>query len=463
MSGLRVHGRGAVHTRSTCTAPCATRSTARCPSRSATASTRSRWCERYGADALRYTLVSGHVGRAPTSSSIPTTSRRRSRRAATSPTSCGTRAASSCPISTARPARSPGRRRTSVRRDELTLADRWIIARCDATVREATDAYERVPAQRGGQRRSTGSSGATWPTGTSSRSSRGSTATRPAATSPGPWRPRPSTWRSACCIRSCRSSPRRSGAGFPAGRRRPRSRWRRGPGPTRGPRMPTALARVRPGAGGGGRHPRHPRRVRRAAGPDRACGREPGRTGADRARSSASGGTIVRLAKLSELVLRRARRAGRRARGALGRHRGVRAAGRRHRRRAASASGSARRSSGSPSWSVAGEEAGQRAVRLPRAGGGRAARAREARHLAGAARGAGAEARAAGVRHLRRERGRSPRLRLSPAVVWPAPGSSRRRAALPTRRRRSWSRPGPTRLPRSSRISRATSSSASTR
>jgi valyl-tRNA synthetase len=31
----------------------------------------------------------------------------------------------------------------AVRRDELTLADRWIIARCEATVREATEAYER--------------------------------------------------------------------------------------------------------------------------------------------------------------------------------------------------------------------------------------------------------------------------------------------------------------------------------
>jgi valyl-tRNA synthetase len=31
----------------------------------------------------------------------------------------------------------------AVRREELTLADRWIIARCDATVREATAAYER--------------------------------------------------------------------------------------------------------------------------------------------------------------------------------------------------------------------------------------------------------------------------------------------------------------------------------
>ncbi len=32
---------------------------------------------------------------------------------------------------------------TVVRRDELTLADRWIIARCDAAVRETTDALER--------------------------------------------------------------------------------------------------------------------------------------------------------------------------------------------------------------------------------------------------------------------------------------------------------------------------------
>jgi valyl-tRNA synthetase len=34
-------------------------------------------------------------------------------------------------------------RPSAVRRDELTLADRWIIARCDATVREGTEAYER--------------------------------------------------------------------------------------------------------------------------------------------------------------------------------------------------------------------------------------------------------------------------------------------------------------------------------
>ncbi|HEV7364408.1 MAG TPA: valine--tRNA ligase [Gemmatimonadales bacterium] len=36
-----------------------------------------------------------------------------------------------------------GRNSDVIRRDELTLADRWIIARCDATVAEATEAYQR--------------------------------------------------------------------------------------------------------------------------------------------------------------------------------------------------------------------------------------------------------------------------------------------------------------------------------
>jgi valyl-tRNA synthetase len=36
-----------------------------------------------------------------------------------------------------------GRHPRALHRDELTLADRWIIARCDATISEATDAYER--------------------------------------------------------------------------------------------------------------------------------------------------------------------------------------------------------------------------------------------------------------------------------------------------------------------------------
>jgi valyl-tRNA synthetase len=36
-----------------------------------------------------------------------------------------------------------GAHQAAIRREELTLADRWIIARCDATVVEATEAYER--------------------------------------------------------------------------------------------------------------------------------------------------------------------------------------------------------------------------------------------------------------------------------------------------------------------------------
>ena len=93
-----------------------------------------------------------------------------------------------------------GRSPVVVRRKELTLADRWIIARCEATVREATEAYERFRLNEAA-RRSTASSGATSPTGTSSRSSRGSTATVPGAMWPAPSRPRPSTWRCGCCTR----------------------------------------------------------------------------------------------------------------------------------------------------------------------------------------------------------------------------------------------------------------------
>jgi valyl-tRNA synthetase len=42
-----------------------------------------------------------------------------------------------------RPRPLAGRAANVVRREELTLADRWTIARCDATVREATESYER--------------------------------------------------------------------------------------------------------------------------------------------------------------------------------------------------------------------------------------------------------------------------------------------------------------------------------
>ena len=53
------------------------------------------------------------------------------------------------------------------------------------------------------------------------RSSRDSTATRPAATSRAPSRSAPSTWRSGCCTRSCRSSPRRSGSASRGGATEP--------------------------------------------------------------------------------------------------------------------------------------------------------------------------------------------------------------------------------------------------
>ena len=58
-----------------------------------------------------------------------------------------------------------------------------------------------LPAERGGRAPSIGSSGATSPTGTSSRSSPGCTAISLGATWPVPSPPRPSTSPSACCIR----------------------------------------------------------------------------------------------------------------------------------------------------------------------------------------------------------------------------------------------------------------------
>ena len=285
MSGLHFMGEVPVHHGCTSTAPCATRSIARCPSRSATGSIRSRWSSDTAPTrcATRWCRA---CRSAPTSSSIPTTSRPRSARAATSPTSCGTPAASSCPTWTARPARSRGRAANVVRRDELTLADRWIIARCDATVREATEAYERFRLNEAAAAvyRFIWSDLADWyieqikprlygdvPGGDVARAVAAQTFDvalrllhpvmpfvtealwqrfpgRPAeaSISVAPW-PRP--------------DPRAEDAGRPA--------------------------RVRAGPGGRRRHPRHPRRVRRAAGPGGAGGRQPGRSGARRRDSSA--------------------------------------------------------------------------------------------------------------------------------------------------------------------------------
>ncbi|MGH7525726.1 MAG: valine--tRNA ligase [Gemmatimonadales bacterium] len=98
--------------------------------------------ERYGADALRHSLVSGmSVGTDVIldpddleSSFAP------GRNFANKLWNAGRFILSNLEGST-RPL--AGRARDVVRREELTLADRWIIARCEATVGEATAAYER--------------------------------------------------------------------------------------------------------------------------------------------------------------------------------------------------------------------------------------------------------------------------------------------------------------------------------
>jgi valyl-tRNA synthetase len=98
--------------------------------------------EKYGADALRYSLVSGmSVG---TDVILDPNDLEGSfaagRNFANKLWNAGRFILSNLPGSTRPLAGShPG----AIRRDELTLADRWVIARCDATVVEATEAYER--------------------------------------------------------------------------------------------------------------------------------------------------------------------------------------------------------------------------------------------------------------------------------------------------------------------------------
>jgi len=97
--------------------------------------------ERYGADALRYSLISGmSVGtdvildpQDLESTFAP------ARNFANKLWNAGRFILSNLEGST-RPL--AGQHASVVRREELTLADRWIIARCDATVVEATEAYE---------------------------------------------------------------------------------------------------------------------------------------------------------------------------------------------------------------------------------------------------------------------------------------------------------------------------------
>jgi valyl-tRNA synthetase len=98
--------------------------------------------ERYGADALRYSLISGmSVGTdvildpADLESTFAP-----ARNFANKLWNAGRFILSNLEGA---PRPLAGATSAAVRREELTLADRWIIARCDATVVEATEAYER--------------------------------------------------------------------------------------------------------------------------------------------------------------------------------------------------------------------------------------------------------------------------------------------------------------------------------
>jgi valyl-tRNA synthetase len=98
--------------------------------------------DRYGADALRYSLVSGmSVGTdVILDPSDLEASFSPGRNFANKLWNAGRFILSNLP---APPRPLAGKHDNAVRPDELTLADQWIIARCDATVREATEAYQR--------------------------------------------------------------------------------------------------------------------------------------------------------------------------------------------------------------------------------------------------------------------------------------------------------------------------------
>ena len=287
--------------------------------------------ERYGADALRYSLVSGmSVGTDvildPDDLEGSFAAGPQLRQQAVE-----RRAASSSPTSRARPAPLAGapRRGPAGRADAGRPLDHRAVRRHRARGHRG---LREVPAQRGGRR------GLPVPLERSGRlvhrADQAPALRRrcPAATSPGRWRPRPSMWRSGCSIRSCRSSPRRSGAGFPAGRRTRRSRWRPGP-------RPDARARGRRGAGANSGWCSRWWAPSAASAPSTACSR--GRRSApfvsrdDRRAPRRSSGAGHDRPAGQALGARPGRepRAGRRPRGAARRHRRLRPAGRRHRRR----------------------------------------------------------------------------------------------------------------------------------
>ena len=97
--------------------------------------------ERYGADALRYSLISGmSVG---TDVILDPNDLESSFGPARNFANKLWNAGRFILSNLEGPPRPLAGRPSAVRRDELTLADRWIIARCEVTVREATEAYER--------------------------------------------------------------------------------------------------------------------------------------------------------------------------------------------------------------------------------------------------------------------------------------------------------------------------------
>ena len=201
-----------------------------------------------------------------------------------------------------------GRAANVVRREELTLADRWIIARCDATVREATESYERFRLNEAAAAvyRFIWSDLADWyieqikprlygdaPGGDVARAVAAQTfdvalrllhPVMPFVTE-ALWRRFP---------------------GRPADASISVAPW---PLPDRARGGCRGAARVRAGPGAGQRHPRHPRRVRRAAGPGGARGREPAGFGRRRARSRAPDGDPPRQA-LRPFLRRAAERVG---------------------------------------------------------------------------------------------------------------------------------------------------------
>ena len=324
---------------------------------------------------------------------------------------------------------------SAVRRDELTLADRWIIARCDATVREATEAYEkfRLNDAAAAVYHFLWSDLADWyieqvkprlygdvPGGDVARAVAAQTfdvalrllhPVMPFVTE--------ALWR-----RFPGRPPEASISVAP---------W---PGPTRGPRMPppsrSSAWCSRSWAPSAASAPNT------ASSRDRPCARSSARTAAaregDRARA--------RHDRPPREALRahpgRERRARRRARGASRRHRGLRPARRGDRRRARVRASGRRSRAPRRARGLAGEEAGQPAVRLAGARRRGRARAREARRLDRAEAGADPEARAAGVwvtGPCRREGGAGgDRDR-------PAPLAARFvRVSSPPRRARAWSR-----------------------